>query len=566
MKRSAPSGRLVAIRSGEPQSHEEPVGAKGQSPEWTGLDGLGGTDRIVTMAYGTAVSARQDAAADSPPPTDGDPRRWKWLRVAGAVVMGLWFIGLVVYSTTIYHHDFLGEDFATYNQAWTLIGQGHLNPYDTIYHFPFIKNDFELIIWPLALVHLVYPGSVALLWIQDLAVAGSGFVVFLWIVDYLERRTVPWWPAAGVASVVLAVLVASPGAYQILYFDFHMEPISTVFVLLAGRDLWSGRHRRAWIWVVMVLACGTFAAITLVGLGISALLAGRETRRQGALVVAAAICWLAVVSVLGASAGSGIDTYAHLVGRRTLSGPTGIAILVSGLLLHPTRVIDQLHERLTSMYVLLKQFGVVGLASAWGFGVPVVVMVTNALSANTALINQAFQNAAVYPFVLLGTVMVLVWTAQRFQYGWIPAIAVALVVTVQALSYGVGLAPANVRFGISQVGEVPAIQIRRALALTPADAEVISTIGIMGRFCSRPHCYWFYPNGSFPVLSREVVFVFDPAAEDPIPVADAGDDIRAIAFVRNRLHARTLVDSDGITALAWRPPAGTTRVHLATSP
>ena len=149
---------------------------------------------MVTVADVTALMPGQEAA-DSLPPTDGEPggaeHRWMWLRVAGAVVMGLWCIGLVVYSTTIYHHDILGEDFATYNQAWTLIGQGHLNPYDTIYHFPFFKSDFELIVWPLALVHLVYPGSVALLWIQDLAVAGSGFVVFLWIVDYLERRAVP---------------------------------------------------------------------------------------------------------------------------------------------------------------------------------------------------------------------------------------------------------------------------------------------------------------------------------------------------------------------------------------
>jgi uncharacterized membrane protein len=522
----------------------------------------------VTEAAVTAVLPGQDAAVDLLPSTDDDPwgsdRRWKWLRVAGAVVMGLWCIGLVAYSTTIYHHDYLGEDFATYNQAWTLIGQGHLNPYDTIYHFPFFKGDFELIVWPLALVHLVYPGSVALLWIQDLAVAGSGFVVFLWIVDYLERRRVPWWSAAGVASVVLAVLVASPGAYQILFSDFHMEPISTLFVLLAGRDLWSGRHRRAWIWVVMALTCGTFAAITLVGLGISALLAGRETRRQGALVVAAAIGWLALISVLGASSGSGITTYAHLVGRRTLSGPTGIAILISGLLVHPTRVIDQLYERLTSMYVLVKQVGVVGLASAWGFGVPVVVMVTNALSANTALINQGFQNAAVYPFVLVGSVMVLVWTAQRFHHGWIPAIAVALVVTVQALTYGVGLAPANLRSGISPIGEAQATQIRRVLALAPADAEVISTISIMGRFCSRPYCYWFYPNGSFPVQNREVVFVFDPAAENQIPEAKAADDIGAIAFVRDRLHAHILVNANGITALVWRPPAGTTSINVAT--
>ncbi len=263
-------------------SPEGAVGTRSPSPTWTDRQEPGGTDGALAVAVDTAGPDSRDTTVEGLGPSGVPRQRWRSLRVAGAVVMGLWCIGLVLYSTTIYHHAILGEDFATYNQAWTLIGQGHLNPYDTIYHVPFVKSDFELIIWPLALVHLVYPGSVALLWIQDLAVAASGFVVFLWIVDYLERRTVPWWPAAGVASVVLAVLVVNPGAYQILSFDFHMEPISTPFVLLAGRDLWSGRHRRAWIWVVTALTCGTFAAITMVGLGISALLAGRETRRQGA--------------------------------------------------------------------------------------------------------------------------------------------------------------------------------------------------------------------------------------------------------------------------------------------
>jgi hypothetical protein len=481
--------------------------------------------------------------------------------------MGIWLIGLAAYSTTIYHHGFLAEDFATYNQAWTLIGQGHLNPYDTIFHsYSFLKSDFELIIWPLALIHIVFPRPIALLWIQDLAVAASGFIVYLWIADYLERRKVAWWPAVGVASVVLAVLVANPGAYQTLYFDFHLEPISTVFVLLAGRDLWSGRHRRAWIWVAIALLCGSFAAITIVGLGVSALLAGRDSRSQGVLLVVAAVGWLGLISAIGANAGSGIGFYAYLAGRSTLSGPTGVAVLATSMLAHPSRVIDQLHGRLANMYVLIKQVGVIGLACAWGFGVPVVVMVTNALNSNSGLINQAFQNSAVFPFVLLGTVMVLVWLAQRFRYGWIPSLAVALVVTFQALSYGVALAPANVRYGISQVGAAPAAQLRKALALTPPKAEVISTISIMGRFCSRQYCYWFYPNGTLPVHSHEMVFVFDPAAETTIPQAVPADDVAAIAFVRDHLHARILVDADGITAFEWQPPAGTTHVTIAASP
>ena len=44
--------------------------------------------------------------------------------------------------------------------------------------------------------------------------------------------------------------------------------------------------------------------------------------------------------------------------------------------------------------------------------------------------------------------------------------------------------------------------------------------------------------------------MFDPAAEDLMPEADPAADIGAIAYVRDRLHARTLVDADGITALA----------------
>ena len=82
-------------------------------------------------------------------------------------------IGLVAFSTVLYHRNFLAEDFATYNQAWTLIGQGHLNPYDTVFSFPFLKSDFELIVWPLAIVRLVVPNSAVLLWVQDAAVAGS---------------------------------------------------------------------------------------------------------------------------------------------------------------------------------------------------------------------------------------------------------------------------------------------------------------------------------------------------------------------------------------------------------
>jgi uncharacterized membrane protein len=489
------------------------------------------------------------------------------LRLAGAAVMLIWLVGLVAFSTILYHRNDLTADFGTYNQAWTLIGQGHLNPLDTVFiRTPFLKSDFELIMWPLALIHLAFPQPVVLLWLQDLAVAASGFVVYLWITDYLDRRRVAWWVATGVATVVLVAIVINPGVYQTLLFDFHLEPLSTVFILLAGRDLWWGRHRRAWIWVAIALLFGSFAAITIVGLGVSALLASRDTRRQGVLLVIAGVAWLGLISVVGANSGSGLDYYAYLAGRSSLTGSSGVVLIVTGMLAHPSRVINMLHERLHYIWVLIKPVGVVGLASAWGFGVPVVVILTNALNSQYGFIFQAFQNSAVFSFVLLGTVMVLVWLAQRFRFGWIPCVVIALAVTIQAVSYGYTTSPGNIRWAISRVDAADAAQLNKALTLTPSDAEVIATIGIMGRFSGRTSIYFFVPKGTVPIKQRTVVFVFDPANENTIPQATSADDLAAAAFVRGQLHARVLVDADGVTVFEWQPPAGTTHLTFPPTP
>jgi uncharacterized membrane protein len=497
-------------------------------------------------------------------PRHGSDPRWRLLRTGGGVVMLLCLAAAVAFSTILYHRDYLSEDFGAYSQAWTLIGQGHLNPFETIFGgYPFYKSDFELLIWPFALIHLVFPNPIVLLWLQDLAVVGTAFVVYLWIVDYLEARQFPWWPAVAVCVVVLAVLIANPGVYQTLMFDFHLEPFSTFFLVMAARDLWAGRYRRAWIWMAITLLCGTFAAITLAGLGISALLAGRATRRQGLLIIAAVGAWLLLVSAVGANAGAGLSRYAYLAGRTTLPAGTGMLVVLEGAITHPSRVIHQLNVRLNGIYVLLKPVGVIGLASAWGLGVPLVVLLTNAMNSDYEFIYQAFQNFAVFPFVLFGTVSVLVWIVQRFRFGWLPAVAIAVAVTVQALTYGATTSPNDVRFALSRVSAAQGAQLRGALAATPSDAEVVATIGIMGRFSERPYVYWFGPNSPIPIRTHTVVFVFDPAIENEIPNVSAQDDIAAATFVRDNLHAKPIA---GITAFRWKAPARTRSITIPGAP
>ena len=72
-----------------------------------------------------------------------------------------------------------------------------------------------------------------------------------------------------------------------------------------------------------MLLCGSFAAIALFGLGLSALVAGKQTRRSGLLLLAVSVGWLGLISALGADRGSGLSLYAYLAGRTTLSGPGG---------------------------------------------------------------------------------------------------------------------------------------------------------------------------------------------------------------------------------------------------
>ncbi len=513
----------------------------------------------------TGAAARPVDATSSLPSGPPWPVRFRrGVVLAGPLVLGLWLVGLVAFSTTLFHRAYISADFATYNQAWTLIGQGHLDPVDTVWlnHVPFVSSDFELVIWPLALLHLILPQPVTLLWVQDIAVAGCGLVLYRWVLDYLERRRVPAVATAGIACVTLAVFIANPGVYQTLLYDVHLEPISTVFILLAGRDLWLGKQRRAWIWVGIALLCGAFAAITVVGLGVSAVLAGRSTRRSGLLCVLAGVGWLGLITLVGANKGSDLNYYAYLAGRSTLPVGGGIALVLLGILEHPQRVVSQLHGRLNLMWLLIKPVGIVGLASAWGFGVPVTVMVVDALNSQYEFTYQAFQNFAVFPFVLLGTVMVLVWIGQRFRWGAVPAVAVAVAVLSTALVYGSHTSPGNVRWALAQVPEAQAAQLRRALQRTPADAGVVVTIGVMGIFGSRKSIYYFSPGGTYPVDGHPMVFVFDPANEATGPLIKPSADEAASVFVRDALHARTLVDEAGISAYIWRPPPGTTAVNF----
>ncbi len=69
----------------------------------------------------------------------------------GWVVIAAQFIGMVGWSHLLYSRFALTFDYSQYHQAWYLIADGDLNPYDSPHGFYFLSNDSELILYPLAI-------------------------------------------------------------------------------------------------------------------------------------------------------------------------------------------------------------------------------------------------------------------------------------------------------------------------------------------------------------------------------------------------------------------------------
>ena len=96
----------------------------------------------------------------------------------------------------------------------------------------------------------------------------------------------------------------------------------------------------------------------------------------------------------------------------------------------------------------------------------------------------------------------------------------------------------------------------RALAATPADAQVIAQVQVVGRFAERRRRR---PTGrcaarQLPIQSSCVVLVV---------LRSPGSPENATLARLRRQGARVLVDGDGVEAVRWHPPAGQRHLRVA---
>jgi hypothetical protein len=533
---------------------------------------------VATSLVRPAVDGEQPEEAKAAPlmPPAVSTRLIGPLRIAWYVGLGVFAVQLVLlilHSIYLWDHFDLTADFGQYSQAWQQIATGHLNPYDTTYAwnyphygYPFYQGDLELIMWPLSLLYWVWHSAFDLLLVQDLALVGAGLVGFRWVLEHLENHAPNKRFALIVGGCVLAVLVLQPWTYWAASYDYHSEPLATFFLVLAGRDLWSGR-RRGWIWVACVLLCGNVATSYIAALGVAAIISGRRRWRMGLILIGIGVVWLGVVGLVHSGKGAALGDYAYLAKRTTVNDSVGgIFTIVTGIAVHPNIAGHVIGSRFGQLYNFIGGAGTVGFFSAIGAPLSLVVLMPSVLNSSPAYISDigGSQNFMAVVACAIGIAMLATWLTRQGEqrpHRWragLAALALVLAVgaVVETALFSAHFTPMSGQ-AFAKVDDATAAQLSTVRAKIPDGAETIGSQGIVGRFAQRRVFYPFFDvfadGQTVPLYGHTVYVVLVP--RQGIEQASVSGTEAAVALMR-RLGARPLSSRDGVYVFAWRVPKG----------
>jgi hypothetical protein len=495
------------------------------------------------------VPARPEAAQAATKPV----RRPLGIRRIGYVVLGLKLIAFAVWSAILYRRFSLTPDFAQYQQAWYLIAHGHLNPYDTVGNFAFWQNHGEFIMWPTALLYWVFPHGVLLLWLQDAGVVGAEFVAFLWLCELAQRyrpgRDAQWLSAAG-----LVLLAVNPWSWWSVSFDFHAECLAILFIALLGWDLANGR-RRAWVWVVPLLACGDVAGTYVFGLGLGLLIASKGSRLRGAVMAFLGVAAVLLISAIHGNLGSGhgLQAYDYLAAPG-YSGSLTMTGLIKGLAAHPVAVLGKLWSKRVDLWANLGSSGLLGVAFLPLLPLVLVVELSNDLFRGFLFSEPLFQSLPIYVLLPVGTVGVLGWLTRRHRR---TGLVLTALIVAQAIGWAAVWAPRTPHQWLRVPGPT-ASTLAAIQARIPESDAVFASQGVVGRFSSRLDVRPL--NGNLPIQPGQDWFVFTPWAG--IETQNTATAMVFAGQLAGPMHARLVTDAHDVWVFRWHPPPGLRKLRV----
>jgi hypothetical protein len=503
------------------------------------------------------------------PPRSEWPLALRRARTIGFVLLVIQFVGFCWWSSVLTHHFALTWDFAAYEQAASLIGHGHLDPYSTVLSTSFVRNDYEFLIWLVAPLQRLWPHPMTLKVLQALALVAAEAVALDWMSDIAAVRVKHDRKVAAAVSLVALgtlLLVVNPWILWTVSFDVHMEPFLTLFVLAAARDLFRGR-RRVWLWIACALICGAASVAYIGALGISAALNGRRWWRQGVAMLVIAVVWtLGLEAVIGPNT-NGLGVYAYILDGNALEAPKHVTggMVISSALKYPGRDLHVLWGNALNIWGSLSPVGLIGV-----FWLPLTIPIAGVtlLSGFTASVDgfsaPGFQNVALEVFVALGTVALCSALAGRFsgRQRWVLPSVMAIVAVNAAVWAAIWLPQTGIRWTPNNSSKASETLANLRDRIKPGD-EVVAENGVAGAFAEDRESLFTIKVAtlSVPVRARRVWVIFAPAVgiEIKAPEAQVYSDIAKIAADPGM---RLVTDSNGIWAFEWYPPKGARTLRI----
>ena len=462
------------------------------------------------------------------------------IRRVGLVVIGVQLIVLLIWSAVEAAHAVQSGDFVGFYQSWHEISHGLLSASG------WWQQQAVFIQWPLAILGLVWPHPVTLLAVQDLAIVGAEAVAYLWICEVVAQHAS--LPLRAYCLVGLALLVLNPWIYWTASWDYHSEPLGTLFAILAARELFRGR-RRAAIWCVLTLLCGLVPSTYLVGIGLGLLLR-RGRRIVGCAVGAAGLTWFVVLSELGAGKTLGVGG-GQAVGPQSTSAAR-IADVMTGV----TTLVHTLAHHWLNLFANLLPSGLVGVFTAPVAGIATVTFGENYAIGNPNSAIPSFQSFPLYIFVPIGTVVALIWLHRRF--GPYVGHALAALMVVNVVAWAAVWLPQTVPTWL-RVSTSQAAAIKHLVAVIPKRDAVMVSQGIVGDFANRASTVHMFITlrhpQSFGVDPPYTWFVVAPYAG--IETAAVSQSAQLISALAHDPRARLEYIRAGIWAFRLRVPGRT---------
>jgi uncharacterized membrane protein len=377
-------------------------------------------------------------------------------------------------------------DLGFFDQTVYLISKGQA-PISSLHGFHVLADHASVILYPLALLYLVWPDPHMLLGAQASALAGGA-----WAVWKLSQGA---GLARGQALGLTAAYLSFPLVLTANLFDFHPDVFVVLALLLAVLAARQSRPVAFCVWVAIALSCKEILSLTVAAMGLWLLLFERK-QFYGLVALVSGALWFVVSTKLlipyfgNGRLPSGAEHYLYLG-----TGPWQMMVTA---VTDPQVVLARLLSTGAVKYLTL-----ILVPLAWGLhwrtaapllaAAPAILL--NLLSDNASQRSPFYQySLPIVPFLFIAAIGAL--SSQR---GWLSRGRAIVLWSVSMLA--AGLVARLGRVNTDHTMDWQALQgTRQAIHHVESDADVLTTFELVPQLSNRQTVHFVGGFTSLPNL------------------------------------------------------------------